>query len=184
MTRWNEGFEEFDERPDEYPNEQDPELIEFKEMEIPDVSWAKEIEKIEDPKLREKEIEIAEDIKQREKVLDDKLEAGEITKYEHWADYAFGIRKEKNKASTRCSLESVGLTHDHLGDLSEDFDLFLAEAAGDPKPAQMKDQLSKTVKYQGPEASQQLADDMLEEGKLTPELGHKTISRTVRLNKK
>ena len=70
MTHWHEGLEEFDEMTDEYPEEiadeylkeQDLELIDYKEMYIPDVSWAKEIEQIEDPKLREKEIEIAEDI--------------------------------------------------------------------------------------------------------------------------
>ena len=116
--------------------------------------------------------------------MDGKLKDGEITEYQHWADYQFGIRKDKNRASTRCSFESVGLTYDHLGDLAEDFDFIVAEAGGEPKPAKMKDQLKEAVHHQGPEAHQQLADEMLEEGKLTPEKGHKTVSRTVRLSKK
>ena len=67
MTHWYDGFGEFDELPDEYPEEipdeylkeQDPELKDLKEMDIPDVLWAKSIKEIEKPGISQKEIEAA-----------------------------------------------------------------------------------------------------------------------------
>ena len=111
---------EFDEIPDEGMEGEIPE-------EIPEVWWAKDIEKIEDPDIRKKEIEVAKDILERDKELDEKLESGEITEYQHWVGHDFGVRKDSVKASTRCSLESLGLSHDHLADLSEEYDNLVSE---------------------------------------------------------
>jgi len=60
MTLWHEDYEDFGEMPDEYPEEEDQKLAEMVDMEIPDVYWAKDIEKIPDPEIKKKEIEIGE----------------------------------------------------------------------------------------------------------------------------
>jgi hypothetical protein len=192
MTHWYEEYGEFDETPDEFPEEipeeylkeENSKFFDLKETDIPDEWWVESIKGIENPQIREKEIEVAQKILERQKRLDEKLEAGEISKSRYDHENLVRLGRQKAKFSTRCDLESVGLTYDHLEDLVEDFDLIVAEAGGNPKPAKMKDQLKEAVHHQGPEVHQQLADEMLEEGKLTPEKGYKTVSRTAKLSKK
>ena len=60
----DEGSAEFHELPNEYPEEipdeylkeQDPEIIDLKEMDIPDVWWTESIKDIENPEIRQREI--------------------------------------------------------------------------------------------------------------------------------
>jgi hypothetical protein len=184
MTHWYEEFGEFDERPDEYPEEipdeclkeHDPELIDFKEIDITDVWWTESIKKIENPQIRQKEIEAAEKILEKQKTLDDKLESGEISKSRYGHENLVVLGREKAKFSTRCDLESVDLTYDHLGDLSEDWGIL---TSGNLELAEKKESLKKMIELRGPEASQELADDMLAEGKISKDT-HVSISRYVR----
>jgi hypothetical protein len=90
------------------------------------------------------------------------------------------LGREKAKLSTRCDLESEGLTYDHMGDISEDWEIM---TAGDLELAEKKESLKKMIELRGPEASQELADEMLAEGKISKNT-HDTISRQVRLNGK
>ena len=184
MTHWHEGFDEFDEMPDEYPEEirdeylkeHDPEIIDLKEMDIPDVWWAESIKDIENPQIRHKEIEAAEKIFEEQKALDEKLESGEISKSRYDHENLVILGRERAKFSTRCDLESVGLTYDHLGDLSEDWEILTSR---DLELAEKKESLKKMIELRGLEASQELADDILAEGKISKDT-HDSISRQVR----
>ena len=188
MTHWYEGFGEFDEMPEEYPEvipdeylkEQDPQLIDSLEMDIPDVWWAESIKDIENPQIRQKEIKAAEKILEKQKTLDEKLESGEFSQSRYDHENLVKLGRQKANFSARCDFESDGLTYDHLGD---HYDLLLAEVGGEPKAAKMKDQLKESIDRLGPEASKDLADQMLEDGKISKNT-HDTISRQVRLNGK
>ena len=68
------------------------------------------------------------------------------------------------KATTRCGLASVGLTYDHLGDVSEDAELY---ATGDLKMLELKDRLKDTIEDIGPKAAEELADRMHEDERLS-----------------
>ena len=180
MKDGNYEWEELDEIPDEYWEEVVPEE-DLKEMKgLPEVWWAEEIEKIEDPEIREREIEAAEKIMQKGKALRERLESGELTAEEYWGIYESGLSREERKAATRSGLASTGLTYDHLGDLSEDYDILVN---GDLGLAEKKARLKKMIEVRGPEASQELADRMLKEGEIS-EKTHETISRQVRLHGK
>lgn len=191
MTHWYQEYGEFDNLPDEYPDEignenleeLDREVIDPVAKDIPDDWWADSIREIENPEIREKEIAAAEKIIEKQKNLDDKLESGEISQSRYDHENLVKLGREKARFSTRCDLESVDLTWDHLGDLAEDYDLLLAEVGGEPKPAKMKEQLKESIDRKGPEESKELADQMLEEGKISKNT-HNTIMRQVRLYKK
>jgi hypothetical protein len=187
MGEWQEGGPEIDEITDEYiEDEPEKEIVEEANQEIediPDVWYADHIKDIKNPELREKEIEAAEELKEKERALDKELESGEIDKVDYWGKRFIGLGHEERKAATRCSLESADITYDHFGDSMEDLYLLATEASGDPKPARMKDKLKESIRRIGPEASQELADRMLEEGKMSKET-HESISRQVRLHGK
>jgi hypothetical protein len=176
MAGRDDEFYEFDEVPDEYLEDENPEKLIDGDPERPKVGWLKDIERIEDQEIREKEIGIADKLNQQEKELDDRLESGEITEYQHWAEYEFGIRKEKIKAATRCALESVGLNYDKLGALSDEVNII---ATGDPDLIEKVERLDKMINLRGPEASQELADQMLEEERLSEDT-HEFISRRIK----
>ena len=167
MSRFNDNPEYDDDIPEE-------------NLEIPDEWYAEDIKNIDDPELRAKEIEEAEKIRDWEQELNEKLDAGEISHHEHWAEYEFEIRPAKIKFSTRAALESEGITYDMLGDISEDWDLITAD---NQRLMCLKEDLEKRIDLMGPEASQELADRMLEEERLSKE-AHEMISRQVRLHRK
>lgn len=143
MTHWYEEFGEFDEMPDDYAEEipddyleeQSPELIDLKEIDNPDLWWTESINKIKNPQIKQKEIESAEKILEKQKTLDEKFESGEISKSEFDHENLVNLGREKAKFSTRCDLESEGITYDHLGDLSEDWEIM---TAGDLELAEKK----------------------------------------------
>ena len=191
-----EDYDDFGEIPDEYPEGEfidEPwdlpdqyyeqwrdEIKSREEVEIPDVAWAEDIENIENLEIQKKEIEAAERIIDQESDLKEKLESGKITDNQYLNEYEFGISDAKRKATTRSALESAGLTYDDLGDISEDWDILVS---GSPELAQQKNQLRNTIDTLGPEDAQDLADRMLEEGKLSQNTWE-TITRQVRLSEK
>jgi len=160
--------------------EEQIELVEEEEemddLEIPDVRWKKDIEKIPDPDLKLKEIKEAEKFCIEKKALEDRLENGEIS------DGMFEsiMRPKMRKAATRCGLASVGLTYDDLGDLSEDAEFL---ATGNLKMTALKDRLKDTIEDIGPDAAEELADQMHEEERLSDD-SYERIQRQIRLNRR
>ena len=183
MTLWHEDREDFDEMPDEYPEEEDQRLAEMLDMETPDVYWANYIEKIPDLEIKKKEIEIADKHNEKWNAVEEKVDSGEISEVDYFGEQVCRRWPEERKHATRCGLESEGLTPDDLGDVAEDYDFLIADAGGNPKPARMKNEIKEMICHLGPEASQKLADEMLEDGKISKE-AHDTISRQVRLHGK
>ena len=149
------------------------------EVEVPDVPWAEDIRKIENPILQEKEIEAAEKLLEEEKEWGRRFDEGEIDQIRYEAGIAYELGSKMARAATRSALESQGITYDHLGDLSEDQAIL---STGDPKLFDLKDQVKHKITELGPDAAQELADRMLEEEKISEE-SHESISRQVRLQK-
>ena len=135
MTNWREEIFELDEFPEEYLDQEV--LEETMEWDKPDVCWAEDIENIQNPEIKQKEIEAAERLLEKENTLEKRFESGEISEDMYQAELDIGLRRQKSKAATRCALESVGITYDHLGDLSEDLDIY---ASGDLGLMENKDQ--------------------------------------------
>lgn len=153
-----------------------PDLFEevMDDLEIPDVQWKEDIERITDLDLKLKEIQEAEKFITEKKALDDSLDNGEIS----LGAYDSIIRPRTRKASTRCGLESVGLTYDQLGDLSEDNELL-------PKGLEMielKDRLKDTIDDIGPDAAEELADEMHDDDEIGDD-AHDLISRQIRIRR-
>ena len=183
MTHWYEGYGEFDEQPDEFLEKRMQNAIEAEAMEAPDVAWKEDIDKIENPDIKKQEIEIAEKFNEKWTAVEEKVDSGEITEVDYFGELICRRWPEERKNTTRCGLESEGLNYDNLGDVSEDWDFFIADAGGNSKPAQMKNEIKEMIYRWGPESSQRLADKMLEEEKIWKET-HDTISRQVRLHGK
>jgi hypothetical protein len=171
-------YDDYFEEPEEALLEEPEEMLE-ESPDIPDVSWKEDIQGIENPILREKEIETAKELLEKEKELLEKVESGEIDQATFEHEYFHKLVPEKSKAATRSALESVGITWDHLGDLSEDWDILVS---GDTRVLDLKDQVKEKIREMGPDAAQELADRMLEEEKIS-EKTHETISRQVRLHR-
>lgn len=173
MAEETEGFHEM------WEEEMDNDLLEEK-IETLDEGLVEDIKNIEDPEIREREIEIATHIQEKETSLKAKLDSGEISKSEYLDAYEFGLRRQKSNAKTRCGLASVGITYDHLGNVSEDYDLI---ASGKPEIAYMKQRVNQAIDVMGEDAAEELAGRMLEEETLS-ERGHKSIKRQIRLHGK
>ena len=173
-----EEWEQLEDIPEVYPEE---ELL--TEIEVPDVWWAEDIKNIDDPEIREEEIRTAEEILEKEEAVTRQLESGEITDEEHWNKCLFELLDEERRAATRCGLESVGLSYDHLGDLSEDREFYEVQASGGPDLLGQKERIRQAIDDLGPEAAQELADRLRDEGELG-ETAHALVSRQVRLNGK
>jgi len=146
---------------------------------IPDVWWADDIRKIQNPVIREMEIEAAKKLLEAEEKLIKRADSGEIDSATFQTEYFGKLLRRMSKAATRAGIESNGLTWDHLGDLAED-NRFLAK--GDTELLDQKDRLKEMIGELGPDASQELADEMLEDGRISED-AHETISRQVRLSR-
>ncbi len=169
---------------DELPDPADLEAEELVQMEnleaepeIPDVSWAEDIQKIESQILQEKAIQEAERIVDQEKELIAKHEAGEISDLTAELEAIHTIRPQKVRASRKAGLASVGITGDHLGDIGEQH---LLITTGDPDILDEKDRVRNKVRRDGADYSQGLADQMKDEEKLGEE-AHEMVSRQARL---
>ena len=163
MKDWQENFEEFDETPDEY-------------LEIPEVPWDEDIRKIEDLEIQQREIEFAEKYLEKEKILRNKVDTGEISVDQ----YDYELRPIRTKSATRCGLETVGITYDHLGDVAENQDLLIA---GNLEVLDQKERIKETIEIIGEDAAQELADRRRRDENLS-EKGHELISRQVRIHGK
>ena len=170
-------WDDYDDRAEfEDAIEEDEELLEA-QMDIPDVWWKDEIAKIEDPKLREREIEAAKELLEERQEIDKKFKSGEIDEFSHWAKKEH-LHFRDARAATRSGLASVGLDYGKLEELSEDYDILVT---GDLKLIDANDRVNKLVE-RNPQAAQELADRMFEEGRLSEE-AHKFISGKVRRHK-
>ena len=149
------------------------------ELEIPEVRWKEDIEKIPNHDRKLQEIEKAKTLLDEEKALKARLDSGEISEGKHDAIYQDIIKPKMRKATTRCGLASVGLTFDHLGDISEDAEF---SATGSLKLPELKDRLKKTIEDIGPDAAEELADRMLAEERLGKD-AHERISRQIRIQR-
>jgi hypothetical protein len=147
--------------------------------EIPDVWWADYIRDIENPVIREQEIETAQELLEEQRKALGKHDSGQIDDATLQNELDNKMGPKMRKAATRSGLESTGLTWDHLGDLAEDHG-FLAK--GDTELLDQKNRLNEVIGELGPDASQELADEMLEEGRISKD-AHETISRQVRLRR-
>ena len=149
------------------------------DLEIPDVYWAEDIRNIENPMLKEREIETAQELLEEQRKALEKHESGEIDDATLQNELDNKIGPKMRRAATRSGLESVGITYDDFGDLSEDLDIL---AKGDTGLIDAKDRLKDSIRENGPDAAQELADEMLEDGRISKGT-HETISRQVRLRK-
>ena len=171
MNAFKYEMYEFEEQPDEA----DIENLQ-PEIEIPDVHWAKDIAQIENPILREREIEAAKKIVEKEEEINARLESGELCQFD--AEMEFGsLRNQRAAAATRAGLASVGLTYDHLIDVADEYDRL---TLGDYKTVESADRLKRIICELGPQRAQELADQMLEEGRVSRE-NYDLISRQARL---
>jgi hypothetical protein len=96
------------------------------DLEIPDVSWKDDIEKIPDFDVKLEEIEKAKKFVSEEKVLREKVDSGDLSV----GMYESITKPIRKKATTRCGLASVGLSFDHLGDVAEDAGLLATGEIG------------------------------------------------------
>jgi hypothetical protein len=148
---------------------------EIDDLEIPEVRWKEDIKKIPNIDVQLEEIEEAKKFLKEEKVLGERVDNGDMS----IGMYESIIKPKMRKATTRCGLASVGLSYDHLGDVAEDAGLL---ATGDLKMTKLKDRVKKTIDDIGPDAAQELADNMLNEEKIRKD-AHDHISRQTRLQK-
>lgn len=150
------------------------------ELEIPDVPWKEDIEKIPDHDLQLEEIRKAEKLENEAKALKERRDRGEISAGKYDVIYQDIIRPKMRKATTRCGLASVGLTYDDLGDLSEDTELL---ATGDLKMPKLKDKLKDTIEDIGPDAAEDLAKRMHDEDAIGDD-AYDSISRQIRIRRR
>jgi hypothetical protein len=163
-----------------YDFEQQPDEADIEnfqpEIEIPDVHWAKDIAQIENPVLREREIEAAKKIVEKEEEINARVESGELCQFDAEMEFE-SLRSQRAAASTRAGLASVGLTYDHFIDVAEDFDRL---TLGHYKTVESADRLKRIICELGPQRAQELADKMLEEGRVSRE-DYDLITRQARL---
>jgi hypothetical protein len=173
-------YENFDDLSDEFLENWQEDVKSMEGMDIPDVHWAEDIAKIQDPEIRQREIDAANEILEKQQAVNEKHKSGEMNDYHFWEANSFDLRKEKSKASTRSGLAAEGLNFDMLGDIAEDWDFVSVD---NQKMMGLKDELKNTIRRLGPGAAQELADKQLAEGKLSDHT-YKMISRQIRLNRK
>jgi len=194
MTRGQKDLEEYDEVPEEleenpdeyqedpgeYFNEDAMIKLAMEESEIPKVDWAEDIEKIEDPKAREKEIEAAEEILEKEKELNDRLESGEITERDYADEHEEEVIGEKRRAFTRSFLESKGASSEGLEtmfDRWDEPDMPLSERG------RREGEIRKAADMIGEQIMEEMADRELEE-QMISERAHKKVTDVVNHGRK
>ena len=161
---------------EDYENpEYSPEEKRILEMETPPVSWADDIERIRDPEIKERAIETAKESCERKEELKRKFASGRISEGDYLSKLEVQSVKD-TKAATRAGLGSVDLTYEDLGDLGEDLENIFYPKNDLPKYRQ---RIRARIDDIGPEAAQELADRMHEEGRLSKR-AHGIISRQVK----
>jgi hypothetical protein len=142
--------------------------------------WNESIEEIENPEVREKRIEGAEKIIEEEKELERKLESGEMSHDWYVHERLVVMGRKKAKFSMGADLESIGLSWDHLIDVSEDASNLPRAGAGDPGPLEFSERVERAVRDLGPDRVEEVADDKLEKEEI-PESVHETATRKARI---
>lgn len=148
----------------------------LEELEIPDVPWREDIEKIPRPSIKLKEICEAEKYQAEKNVLDKRFEDGEIS----LGAYDSILRPKRLKATTRCALASVDLIIDDLGDASEDYDLL---TTGNLEKIEQKERLKNKIEAIGPDVAEELADRIHDEERLSDDT-YERIKMQTRLAKR
>ena len=175
MNEWEPEYEDLEDR-EELPEDGLTDDMFLQEMEVPDVEWKEDIENIEDPEIKAEEIEAAERYLEKERELKKMVEAGRISE----GEYDSRLRPERRKAATRYGLESVGLTYDQLGDISEDYDIL---TTGDPETMDLKQDLGSKIEMAGEDIAAELADRLLEDEKINTRQ-HQSLTRQARIHGK
>jgi len=158
------------------------EKISLEKMGIEKKWWNETIEKIKNPVVRDERIERAREIIQAEDELDEKLASGEISQSRYDHEKLVVLGKRKARFSVGADLDSVGLSWDRLGQVSEEQRILIEEAAGDPAFARFRDRVERAIQVQGPEWVKDWADDNLENGRMPKEV-HESVTRKVRVAK-
>ena len=176
MWDTEEDYEETEETAVEYDyeNPEHPEETFMDVADLPPIEGAEFIAKIEDPEVRQREVEAAERIYEKGEELKRKLESGEISQgaYEHERSL-HGIKSRR--AITRWELAAQDVTYDKLGDLSEEWRNIRYPKNDIPK---YRERIKGVIEAKGQEFSQELADRMHKEGRLSKE-AHDIITRQV-----
>jgi len=171
-----DDYDLYQEDDDLVPEDEDLDLA----LDIPDVDWKEDIEKIEDDDLRQAEIEKAEKIVEQKKQLDDQFDRGEIDLGRYDSLYTESIKPSIRRARLSAGLASVGVNSDDLGDIAEDKEFLLA---GDTRLPELKEKIKEKISELGPKYAQEEADRLLEE-EVVGKDAHSRISRQVRLERR
>jgi len=119
---YEESEEPYEMTEEEMENEYQKEKMR-EEMETYKVEWAEDMERIEDPKIRQDEIKAAEEIVEKEKDLNERREAGETTGEAYLSERNIYLRGKKREATTRSFLKSKGRNvGNHLDRVFEGWD--------------------------------------------------------------
>ena len=177
---WEKGPDEFEEEFVEKPGGPDT-VVDFVK-DIPDMILEAGKEMIgwdESPEEERDMTELTAD--ERLAKYEDLYEKGMMSQPD-WEDKFHRYVSEKGHEQFAEDLESVGLSMDHLIDLSEDYQILKRR---DLKAMEMKDELRDRLESGRLEAgpAQDLADAMLDEGEISKDT-HSTISRTIEVSKK
>jgi hypothetical protein len=189
MSGWDDEMVDFEEQlPDDeeadeaWWKEEQTEISDIEEEKIealpegPDVWWAEDIRKIENPIIREKEIEAAQEwLDERDRRLE-KYESGEKD-IRHFGGDNPDLDRKGARTATRCAIESEGITYDDLADLSEDAKSL---EVGELKFVEDKERVKKYLGEVDPEVGKELAEKVIEEHELSEE-DAESIRRLVRL---
>ena len=178
MKYWQENLDNFEEISDEYLDEG---YLEEKlhSTETPDVEWGKHIEYIKDPKIKEKEIQTAARIYHQEENLNERLGTGEITEDQYLREYELHIKHDKKRAMASSALESGNFTPGHLGDIANE----LHSVSDVVDKAATRKLVERTAETLGADSVQNMADQMMEEGKISKD-AYNSLSREVGYYKK
>ena len=183
MSRGDDHADDYDlEQEDEYLEHEDEDLDQALDqaLDIPDVDWKEDIEKIENDNLRQTEIEKAEKIVERKKQLDDQFDRGDIDLGRYDSLYTESIKPSIRGARMSAALATVGLNSDNLGDLAEDKEFL---PVGDTRLSDLKDELKQKITVLGPDTAQEEADRLLEEEVIGKD-AHSRISRQARIERR
>ena len=172
--------EEIPETYEEVPEEVPEEMLAEDKIIDHEVDWEEDIEKLKDPKIRDREIKAVEEIHELEEDLKARLESGEIHERDYIKENEEIVMKQKRMALTRTFLENKGVASKDYPDIFEDWD------HPDSSPMMKGTRegwIGKMVKEIGSEDVEELNDRMLHEGKISRE-SHEAVSEQIKLHSK
>ena len=165
------GSEDYDDYVDFEDAPED--IVEISKPDWMDEDWWEEINQIEDLEVRQDQIDREVKVHEERQELSRKFESGEIDDTGFFAGN-LDLHIKEARTATRRGLRSVGLDYDDLGELSEERDIMLK---GDPELIDINDRVNDLIKTD-PDAAQEIADRMYEEGRLSEE-AYRLVSEKV-----